>query len=94
MEAVSLPWLYRLAVGFLNTLRIEIKNNRLSVNVKADVMMDVVESRCLAGNMNAECGSIFVSSDDFSLGQRSPGSQREVCSCHKYLYITTNLHSW
>ena len=48
-KAVSLPWLYRLAVRFLNTLRIEVENDCLSVIVKAGGMMDVVETFPLSG---------------------------------------------
>ena len=53
-KAVSLPWLYRLAVRFLNTLRIEVENDRLSVIVKAGGMMDVVETFPLSG----ECATL------------------------------------
>ena len=48
-KAVSLPWLYRLAVRFLNTLKIELENDFLSIIVKAGGMMDVVESFPLTG---------------------------------------------
>ena len=48
-KAVSLPWLYKLAVRFLNTLRIEIEDDSLSVIVKAGGIMDVVETYPMSG---------------------------------------------
>jgi hypothetical protein len=49
-KAVSLPYLYRLAVRYLNTMRIEIKDQSLIIIVKAGGMMDVVETYPLSGD--------------------------------------------